>query len=44
MDKVERENWIKVKKALEEADKTDNQFYRRAVIIANGGEDPGIQS
>ena len=36
-----RENWRKIKKALEEAGKTDSDFYRRAVLVANGAEDPG---
>jgi len=40
MDKVERENWLKVKKALEEAGKTDTHFYVRAVAIVEGKPDP----
>ena len=40
MSKAERENWKKIKVALEEADKTDCYFYRRAVAIVNGGDDP----
>jgi len=40
MDKTEKENWQKVKDALEEAGKTDSMFYTRAVAIVNGGEDP----
>ena len=40
MSKQERENWVKVKEALEEANKTDCYFYRRAVAIAEGGNDP----
>ena len=40
MNEDERANWEKVKEALEEADKTDCYFYKRAVIICNGGEDP----
>ena len=40
MDKVERENWLKVKKALEEAGKTDTHFYARAVAIVEGKPDP----
>ncbi len=39
MSEQERENWIKVKEALEEADKTDCYFYKRAVAIAEGGDD-----
>jgi len=40
MDQHERDNWQKVKKALEEADKTDCYFYKRAVAICVGDEDP----
>ena len=40
MDKETRENWEKVKAALEEAGKTDSQFYVRAVAIVNGEPDP----
>ena len=40
MNKAERENWKKVKEALEEADKTDCYFYKRAVAICKGEEDP----
>ena len=40
MDKIERENWEKVRVALEEAGKTDNLFYKRAVVISKGGSDP----
>ncbi len=40
MSEEERDNWKKVKEALEEADKTDCYFYRRAVAIADGGNDP----
>ena len=40
MDKETRENWIKVKEALEKAGKTDSQFYIRAVAITEGKEDP----
>ena len=40
MTTEERNNWKLVKKALEEADKTDCYFYRRAVAIVNGGDDP----
>ena len=37
-----RENWIKIKAALEEAGKTDCLFYKRAAHIAGGGEDLDI--
>ena len=40
MDDTERTNWEKVKEALEEADKTDSYFYKRAVAICEGKEDP----
>jgi hypothetical protein len=40
MSEKERENWAKVKEALEEAGKTDCYFYRRAVAIVDGGDDP----
>ena len=40
MDERERSNWTKVMKALEEAGITDSYFYRRAKIIAAGGNDP----
>ena len=40
MDKETRENWERIKVALEEAEKTDTQYYRRAVAIVNGSADP----
>jgi len=40
MDKQERDNWQKIKEALEEADKTDCHYYKRAVAICGGDEDP----
>jgi len=40
MDKQELENWKKVKEALEEADKQDSFFYKRAVDILDGKPDP----
>ena len=40
MDKQEKENWKKVKDALEKADKTDCYFYKRAVAIVDGKPDP----
>ena len=40
MDKDTVENWKKVKEALEEAGKTDSQFYIRAVAIVEGRPDP----
>ena len=40
MSKEELENWQKVKDALEEADKTDSFFYKRAIDILEGKPDP----
>jgi len=40
MDKHERDNWKKVKEALEKNGKTDNFFYTRAVAIVAGNKDP----
>ena len=40
MDKHTKENWAKVKAALETANKTDTYFYKRAVVICEGGIDP----
>jgi len=40
MDKHERDNWEKVKKALEEASKTECFYYRRAKAIIDGKPDP----
>ena len=40
MSEAERKNWEKVREALEEAGKTDCYFYKRAVAIADGGDDP----
>jgi hypothetical protein len=40
MSEKERKNWEKVKEALEKADKTDCYFYRRAVAIVDGDDDP----
>ena len=42
MDQREIDNWKKVKKALEDAGKTDCHFYQRAVSICKGNKDPGI--
>lgn len=41
MDDRVRQNWEKVKAALEASGKTDSFFYRRAVIILRTGHDPG---
>jgi len=40
MNHQTRENWRKIKQALESAGKTDCHFYHRAVVICNGGNDP----
>ena len=37
-----RENWRKIKEALEAAGKTDCLFYKRAQHISGGGEDLDI--
>lgn len=41
MDDRTRENWAKVKEALEKAGKTSSPFYARAVAILTTGRDPG---
>jgi len=40
MDAQTRDNWRRIKAALEAAGKTNSHFYRRAVVICNGGNDP----
>lgn len=40
MNEHEKENWEKVKEALEKAGKTDCFFYKRAVAICKGESDP----
>jgi hypothetical protein len=40
MDRQTIENWLKIKKALELAGKTDCMFYKRAVMILAGKPDP----
>ena len=40
MDPKTKENWAKVKAALETANKTDTYFYKRAGIICERGLDP----
>jgi hypothetical protein len=40
MDKKTRENWERVKKALEEHGLTDCMYYRRAVALLAGKADP----
>ena len=41
MDDRTRENWAKVKEALEKAWKTDDPYYARAYIVLKTGCDPG---
>lgn len=40
MDAETRENWRKIKDALEATGKTDNWYYRRALAILSGQPDP----
>ena len=40
MDAHTRENWARVKAALERANKTNTYFYKRAVAILKTGKDP----
>jgi hypothetical protein len=40
MSETEKENWSKVKKALEEKGQTDCFFYKRACAILAGQKDP----
>ncbi len=40
MDRHTRNNWRKIKIALEAAGKTDSLYYKRAVVICKGGKDP----
>jgi hypothetical protein len=40
MDSRTLKSWEAIKKALEEAGKTDCMFYRRAVTILSGRPDP----
>ena len=40
MDKDTKENWQRVKDALEESGATDNFYYKRAVAIVSGKPDP----
>jgi hypothetical protein len=41
MDERTRENWVKVKEALEAAGKTGSPFYARALAVVRTGNDPG---
>lgn len=40
MTEEERNNWQRIKVAMEAEGKTDNLFYKRAVAIVDGKEDP----
>jgi hypothetical protein len=40
LDETTRENWKKVKEAMEASGNTNNMYYKRACQIVNGGSDP----
>ena len=40
MDQEERENWEKIKLHLQALGKTDSFYYKRAVAISDGKDDP----
>jgi hypothetical protein len=40
MSEDERANWQRIKDVMEEKGTTDNFFYKRAVAILEGREDP----
>jgi hypothetical protein len=40
LDQTTRENWKKVKEAMEASGNTNNMYYKRACQIVNGGSDP----
>jgi hypothetical protein len=40
MSEDERDNWQRIKDVMEEKGTTDNFFYKRAVAILEGREDP----
>lgn len=40
MDSQTRENWRRIKDALEKAGKTNNHYYKRALAICSGLSDP----
>ena len=40
MDDATKENWERIKKHLEKVGKTDTMFYKRAVAISKGDDDP----
>jgi len=39
MDKQTYDNWKKIKETMEQAGKTDNQFYKRALAILKQSPD-----
>ena len=41
MEQRVRDNWEKIRVALEAAGKTDCYLYRRAIAISTGNHDPG---
>ena len=40
MTESELKNWQKVKEAMEASGSTENMFYKRAVAICRGEDDP----
>ena len=40
MNEEELANWQRIKDTMEEDGKTDNYFYKRAVAICEGKDDP----
>jgi len=40
MSDEERANWQRIKDVMEEKGTTDNYFYKRAVAICEGKDDP----
>ena len=40
MTQEERDNWQRIKDSMEEKGTTDNYFYKRAVAICEGKDDP----
>ena len=40
MSEEERNNWQRIKDAMEEKGTTDNYFYKRACAIVEGKKDP----
>jgi hypothetical protein len=40
MDQHTYDNWVRIKRTFEESGNTNNMFYKRAVEIVKGGNDP----